>query len=137
MLKKIKTLMLISGIADVLQMMPLFLALFSPEIKTFFMEDGIQGSSQNPMAVEVFNIFFLVFAFLGLAFIVATFVARTFENLEALQKSSLLLAIYHLAWALPDFINITMGKPHAPLPIMLLSLIPVVSLFYAWKNGEL
>ena len=137
MFKKIKTLLLISGIIDILQVLPLLLALFSAEMKTFFMEDAVKGSSQNPVASEVFSTFIFVFAFLGLAYIACVFIARSFNNIEVLQKSALLLAILHLAWTLPDFVSIVLNKPHAPLPVMIISLVPVAALFYGWKGGEL
>jgi hypothetical protein len=49
----------------------------------------------------------------------------------------MLLFIIHFGWVLPDWINLAMGGAHPPIPVMLLSTIPVIALAYGWKKGEI
>jgi len=49
-----------------------------------------------------------------------------------------LLGILHVAWTLPDFISLLMGSSaHAPIPLMIVSLLPIIGLFYVARNGKL
>ena len=57
--------------------------------------------------------------------------------LEAAKTAAMLLSIIHLGWVLPDWVNLLMGGAHPPVPIMLLSTVPVIVLVYGWKKGEI
>ena len=57
--------------------------------------------------------------------------------LEAAKTAAMLLFIIHFGWVLPDWINLAMDDAHPPIPVMLLSTIPVIALAYGWKKGEI
>jgi hypothetical protein len=60
------------------------------------------------------------------------------KTLEGLKSATFILFIVHLFWTLPDFVTLLSGgSAHPPIIIMILTLIPVVGLYYVSQKGEL
>ena len=75
--------------------------------------------------------------FFALSMIVSLIVSLRIKVKESAQTAALILGIIHLGWVLPDIINLVSGNQHPPIPIMILTLIPVLVLFHAWKKAEI
>ena len=136
-MKKLKTLFSITLVIDILAVAPLFLMMFIPTMKEEMVYSQFTGMMENELAKEISDLFHFVFTFIASAMVIAVAASIRISVLEAAKTAALLLLIIHLGWVLPDWLNLTMGGAHPPVPIMLLSTVPVIALAYGWKKGEM
>ena len=136
-MKKLKTLFTITLVIDILAVAPLFLMMFIPSMKEEMVYSQFPGMMENELAKEISDMFHFVFAFIASAMVIAVAASIRISVLEAAKTAAMLLSIIHLGWVLPDWVNLLMGGAHPPVPIMLLSTVPVVALAYGWKKGEI
>jgi hypothetical protein len=113
------------------------LMLFSPTMKEEMVYSQFSGMTENELAKEISDLFHFVFTFIATAMVIAVAASIRIAVLEAAKTAAMLLFIVHLGWVLPDWVNLTMGEAHPPIPVMLLSTIPVIALAYGWKKGEI
>tara|TARA_B100001093_G_scaffold520527_1_gene617803 strand:+ start:5975 stop:6397 length:423 start_codon:yes stop_codon:yes gene_type:complete len=137
-MKKIKTLLIITLIFDLLQFIPLILIKISDDFKGEMIGDfKIEGLMSSQPALEVLDIMFSVIGFISLGIVLSVIYTMRLKHIEALKAACFILFIVHLFWTLPDFITlISGGSTHPPIPVMIISLIPVLSLLYASKYGQ-
>ena len=136
-MKKLKTLFTVTLVIDILAVAPLFLMMFIPSMKEEMVYSQFPGMMENELAKEISDIFHFVFAFIAPAMVIAVAASIRVTVLEAAKTAAMLLSIIHLGWVLPDWVNLLMGGAHPPVPIMLLSTVPVIVLVYGWKKGEI
>ena len=136
-MKKLKTLFSITLVIDMIAVAPLFLMMFIPTMKEEMVYSQFTGMMENELAKEISDLFHFVFTFIASAMVIAVAASIRITVLEAAKTAAMLLSIIHLGWVLPDWINLTMGGAHPPVPIMLLSTVPVIALVYGWKKGEM
>ena len=136
-MKKLKTLFTITLVIDILAVAPLFLMMFIPSMKEEMVYSQFPGMIENELAKEISDMFHFVFAFIASAMVIAVAASIRISVLEAAKTAAMLLSIIHLGWVLPDWVNLLMGGAHPPVPIMLLSTLPVIALAYGWKKGEI
>lgn len=138
-MKNFKNILVLTLILDLLQSFPLLLAMSGGEMKEMMIADmGVEGLAKNAGAIAILDTMLFVFAFIMLGYLAATIYALTLKELSSLKAATFLLGILHVAWTLPDFISLLMGSSaHAPIPLMIISLIPIIGLFYVARNGKL
>ena len=126
-MKNFKNILVLTLILDLLQCFPLLLAMSGGEMKEMMIADmGVEGLAKNAGAIIM------------LGYLAATIYAMTLKELSSLKAATFLLGILHVAWTLPDFISLLMGSSaHAPIPLMIVSLLPIIGLFYVARNGKL
>ena len=134
-MNRFKTLFLIALSINILATIPLGLVLISPEM----MEEMVfsQFVGINDPGKEALELIHFVFLMIALSMIVALIVSLRIKVKESAQTAALILGIIHLGWVLPDIINLVSGNQHPSIPIMILTLIPVLVLFHAWKKAEI
>ena len=135
-MKKLKTIFTITLVIDILAVAPLFLMMFIPAMKEEIVYNQFPGMMENELAKEISDVFHFVFTFIASAMVIAVAASIRISDLAAAKSAALLLAIIHLGWVLPDWVNLARDSAHPPVPIMLLSAIPVVVLAYGWQKGE-
>jgi len=131
---KIKTIFWIAITCIFVQLLPLLATFFSPEFKLMLVSD-VFGNEPYSDAITMFDQFAFVLSFVGLGFISMIFGAFSFDDLESLRKVSFLFFIFSIFWTLPDLLNIILGEPAAPIPIIILGLIQVGLFYYGSKKG--
>ena len=131
---KIKTIFWIAITCIFVQLLPLLITFFSPEFKLMLVSD-VFGNEPSSDAITMFDQFAFVLSFVGLGFISMIFGAFSFDDLESLRKVSFLFFIFSIFWTLPDLLNIILGEPAAPIPIIILGLIQVGLFYYSSKKG--
>ena len=131
---KIKTIFWIAITCLFIQLLPLLATFFSPEFKLMLVSD-VFGNEPSSDAITMFDQFAFVLSFVGLGFISMIFGAFSFDDLESLRKVSFLFFIFSIFWTLPDLLNIILGEPAAPIPIIILGLIQVGLFYYGSKKG--
>tara|TARA_B100000953_G_scaffold51050_1_gene39377 strand:- start:33 stop:437 length:405 start_codon:yes stop_codon:yes gene_type:complete len=131
---KIKTIFWIGIACTFLQILPLLISFFSPEFKLMLITDAF-GNEPSPDAITMFDQFVLVIGFVGVGFISMLFGAFSFNDLESLKKLSFLFFVFSVFWALPDLLNVILGDPAAPLPVIILGLIQLGLFYYGSKKG--
>ncbi len=131
---KIKTIFWIAITCIFVQLLPLLATFFSPEFKLMLVSDAF-GNEPSSDAITMFDQFAFVLSFVGLGFISMIFGAFSFDDLESLRKVSFLFFIFSIFWTLPDLLNIILGEPAAPIPIIILGLIQVGLFYYGSKKG--
>ena len=138
-MKNFKTILLVTLILDVLQSIPVFLAVMGGEIKNQFISDfNIEGLASSSQGIAVLDLMLYVFAFIFLGVILSVIYTMRLKTLDGLKSACFVLFIIHLFWTLPDFIAlISGGSAHPPIIIMIISIIPVVGLYYVSQKGEL
>jgi hypothetical protein len=138
-MKNFKNILVLTLILDLLQSFPLLLAMSGGEMKEMMIADmGVEGLAKNAGAIAILDTMLFVFAFIMLGYLAATIYALTLKELSSLKAATFLLGILHVAWTLPDFISLLMGSSaHAPIPLMIVSLLPIIGLFYVARNGKL
>ena len=134
-MKKFKTLFIVASIIDLLAVVPLILVSFNPEMMEEMVFSQIPGI--NDAGKEAITLIHLVFATIAVSMLVALGIAINITVKESAQTAALILFIIHLGWVLPDWLFLITGEIHPPIPVMLLNLIAVLSLGYAWKKGQL
>ena len=125
---KIKTIFWIAITCLFIQLLPLLATFFSPEFKLMLVSDAF-GNKPSSDAITMFDQFAFVLSFVGLGFISMIFGAFSFDDLESLRKVSFLFFIFSIFWTLPDLLNLILGEPAAPIPIIILGLIQI-GIFY-------
>lgn len=138
-MKNFRNILILTLILDLVQSIPLFLAMSGGEMKEMMIADmGIEGLAENAGAIAILDTMLFVFAFIMAGYLASTIYAMRLKELSSLKTATFLLGILHLAWTLPDFISLTTGSSaHPPIPLMIISLLPIIGLFYVSKNGEL
>ena len=136
-MKKLKTLFTLTLIIDIIAIAPLFLMMFVPAMKEEMVYSQFSGMLENELAKEISDLFHFVFTFIAIAMVIAVAASIRISVLEAAKTAAMLLFIIHFGWVLPDWINLAMGGAHPPIPVMILSTIPVIALAYGWKYGEI
>ncbi len=131
---KIKTIFWIAITCIFVQLLPLLATFFSPEFKLMLVSDAF-GNEPSSDAITMFDQFAFVLSFVGLGFISMIFGAFSFDDLESLRKVSFLFFIFSIFWTLPDLLNLILGEPAAPIPIIILGLIQVGLFYYGSKKG--
>ena len=131
---KIKTIFWIAITCIFVQLLPLLATFFSPEFKLMLVSDAF-GNEPSSDSITMFDQFAFVLSFIGLGFISMIFGAFSFDDLESLRKVSFLFFIFSIFWTLPDLLNIILGEPAAPIPIIILGLIQVGLFYYGSKKG--
>tara|TARA_B100000575_G_scaffold131103_1_gene104440 strand:- start:6739 stop:7143 length:405 start_codon:yes stop_codon:yes gene_type:complete len=134
-MKKFKTLFIITLVIDALQFLPILLFKIMPEL----MDEAVysQFPGINDPGKDALMTIFDVFGVIALSIFIAVIVAINIKNKEAARSAALILLIIHIGWTLMDCINLIIGKGGPPLPVVLLSILPIFILAYAWKKGEL
>lgn len=138
-MKNFKTILWVTLILDVLQSIPIFLAVMGGEIKNQFISDfNIEGLASSSQGIAVLDLMLYLFAFIFLGVILSVIYTMRLKTLDGLKSACFVLFIIHLFWTLPDFITlISGGSAHPPIIIMIISIIPVVGLYYVSQKGEL
>ena len=131
---KIKTIFWIAITCIFVQLLPLLVTFFSPEFKLMLVSDAF-GNEPSSDSITMFDQFAFVLSFVGLGFISMIFGAFSFDDLESLRKVSFLFFIFSIFWTLPDLLNLILGEPAAPIPIIILGLIQVGLFYYGSKKG--
>tara|TARA_Y100000746_G_C15322165_1_gene374178 strand:+ start:169 stop:573 length:405 start_codon:yes stop_codon:yes gene_type:complete len=131
---KIKTIFWIAITCLFIQLLPLLGTFFSPEFKLMLVSDAF-GNKPSSDAITMFDQFAFVLSFVGLGFISMIFGAFSFDDLESLRKVSFLFFIFSIFWTLPDLLNLILGEPAAPIPIIILGLIQIGIFYYGSKKG--
>ena len=133
---KIKTIFKINMILIFIQILPLFLSLFIPDVLNALVLDAF-GEAPSPDAIKMFETFCLV---LGLTIVGILFIiygSLSFNDLDVLKRLSFLFFVLAGFFALPDLIAFFKGDPTAPLPVIILGLITLGLFFYGSKKGTL
>tara|TARA_B100000497_G_scaffold126740_1_gene166424 strand:+ start:1780 stop:2202 length:423 start_codon:yes stop_codon:yes gene_type:complete len=138
-MKNFKTILFVTLILDVIQFIPLIIAKAGGAMKDQMISDfNIDGLAESAPALEVMDIMLRIFGFIFFGLVISVIYALRLKTKEALKSATFILFIVHLFWTLPDFVTlITGGDAHPPILIMVLTLIPVIGLFYVSQNGEL
>lgn len=133
---KVKTIFKINLVLIFIQILPLLLSLFIPEVLNTLVKDAF-GQTPSPDAVKMFETFALV---LGLTIIGLMFVilgTMSFNEIDVLKKLSFLFFVISGFFALPDLIGFFKGDPTAPLPVIILGLVVMGLFYYGSKKGTL
>ena len=138
-MKNFKTILIVTLILDVIQVIPLFIAKAGSAMKDQMISDfNIDGLAESAPALEVMDIMLHIFGYVFLGLVISVIYSLRLKTKEALKSATFILFIVHLFWTLQDFVTLIQGgSAHPPLIIMVLTLIPVVGLFYVSQNGEL
>jgi len=138
-MKNFRTILIVTLILDVIQVIPLFIAKAGSAMKDQMISDfNIDGLAESAPALEVMDIMLHIFGYVFLGLVISVIYSLRLKTKEALKSATFILFIVHLFWTLPDFVTlITGGDAHPPILIMVLTLIPVIGLFYVSQNGEL
>ena len=131
---KIKTIFWIAITCIFVQLLPLLATFFSPEFKLMLVSDAF-GNEPSSDSITMFDQFAFVLSFVGLGFISMIFGAFSFDDLESLRKVSFLFFIFSIFWTITDLLNLILGEPAAPIPIIILGLIQVGLFYYGSKKG--
>ena len=114
----------------------LYISLFSPEFKMMLTTDAF-GSDPSPDAIIIFEQFALVLGLLVLGIISLVYGSLSFTDINVLKRISFLLFALSGFFALPDLINVFMGQPTAPLPVIIMGLITLGLFYYGSKKGTI
>ena len=133
---KIKTIFRINLVLIFIQILPLLLSLFLPEVLNALVKDAF-GENPSPDAVKMFETFALVLGLtiIGLMFLI--FGSMSFNDIDVLKRLSFLFFVISGFFALPDLIAFFSGDPTAPLPVIILGLITLGLFYYGSKKGTL
>ena len=133
---KIKTIFKINLVLIFIQILPLLLSLFLPEVLNALVKDAF-GQNPSPDAVKIFETFALVLSLTVIGNMFLIFGSMSFNNIDVLKRLSFLFFVISGFFALPDFIGFFKGDPTAPLPVIVLGLITLGLFFYGSKKGTL
>ena len=133
---KVKTIFKINLVLIFIQILPLLLSLFIPEVLNTLVKDAC-GQTPSPDAVKMFETFALVLGLtiIGLMFVI--FGTMSFNEIDVLKKLSFLFFVISGFFALPDLIGFFKGDPTAPLPVIILGLVVIGLFYYGSKKGTL
>ena len=132
---KLKTIFWLAAVLMLLQLLPLFGAMISEDVKTMLIVDAFGYETLSEDAMNIFDTFALVLGCVGLGFFFLMVGATSILDLEALKRLSFLFFVVMGFFALPDLVNAFSGKPTAPLPVIVLNLVALGLLYYGSKKG--
>ena len=138
-MRNFRTVLVVTLILDIIQFIPIVLAKIGGEMKDQMISDfNIEGLATSAPALEVLDIMLYIFGFIYLGTVLSVIYALRLKTLEGLKSATFILFLVHLFWTLPDFVTlISGGAAHPPLVIMILTLIPVVGLYYVSQKWVL
>lgn len=138
-MKNFRTILIVTLILDIIQFIPLVLAKMGGEMKVQMINDfNIEGLSSSAPALEVLDLMLYIFGFIYLGTVISVIYALRLKTIEGLKSATFILFLVHLFWTLPDFVTlISGGSAHPPIVIMILTIIPLVGLYYVSQKGEL
>ena len=138
-MKNFRTILIVTLILDIIQFIPLVLAKMGGEMKVQMINDfNIEGLSSSAPALEVLDLMLYIFGFIYLGTVISVIYALRLKTIEGLKSATFILFLVHLFWTLPDFVTLILGgSAHPPIVIMILTIIPVVGLYYVSQKGEL
>ena len=132
---KLKTIFWLSAVLMLLQLLPLFGAMISEDVKTMLIVDAFGYETLSEDAITIFDTFASVLGCVGLGFFFLMVGATSILDLEALKRLSFLFFVVMGFFALPDLVNAFSGKPTAPLLVIILNLVALGLLYYGSKKG--
>lgn len=132
---KLKTIFWLSAVLMLLQLLPLFGAMISEDVKTMLIVDAFGYETLSEDAMTIFDTFALVLGCVGLGFFFLMVGATSILDLDALKRLSFLFFVVMGFFALPDLVNVFSGKLTAPLPVIILNLVALGLLYYGSKKG--
>ena len=133
---KIKTIFKINIALILLQGLPLFISLFSPEFKMMLLGD-VFGNNPSDDAIMMFDQFALVLGLVIIGIIALIYGSLSFNDINVLRRLSLLYFALAGFFALPDLISAFKGEPTAPLPVIVLGLIGLGLFYYGSRKGTI
>ena len=133
---KIKTAIRFSLALMLLQLLPLFISLFSPEFMNVLVADAF-GDSPSSDAIVMFETFALVVALMGIGICFLMYGSLSFEEESVLKRLCFLFFVIMGFFGLPDLIGFFKGNPTAPLPVIAMNLTAIIVLYYGSKKGTL
>lgn len=133
---KIKTAIRLSLALMLLQLLPLFISLFSPELMNVLVADAF-GDSPSSDAIVMFETFALVVALMGIGICFLMYGSLSFEEESVLKRLCFLFFVIMGFFGLPDLIGFFKGNPTAPLPVIAMNLTAIIVLYYGSKKGTL
>tara|TARA_B100000575_G_scaffold210699_1_gene171717 strand:- start:1945 stop:2349 length:405 start_codon:yes stop_codon:yes gene_type:complete len=133
---KIKTIFKINLVLIFIQILPLLLSLFLPEVLNTLINDAF-GQNPSPDAVKMFETFALVLSLIVIGNMFLIFGSMSFNDIDVLKRLSFLFFVISGFFALPDLIGFFKGYPTAPLPVIVLGFITLGLFFYGSKKGTL
>lgn len=133
---KIKTTIRLSLALMLLQLLPLFISLFSPEFMNALVADAFGDSPSND-AIVMFETFALVVALMGIGICFLMYGSLSFEEESVLKRLCFLFFVIMGFFGLPDLIGFLKGDPTAPLPVIAMNLTAIFVLFYGAKKGTI
>ena len=138
-MKNFKIVLIVTLILDIIQFIPLVLAQMGGEMKKQMISDfNIDGLTESVPGLEVLDMMLYIFGFIYLGNLLSVVYTLRLKTLESLKSATFVLFIVHLFWTLPDFVSLLGGSSaHPPIIIMVLTLIPVIGLYYVSQKGEL
>jgi hypothetical protein len=132
----IKTIFKINMGLIFLQGLPLLISLSSPEFKIMLMTDAF-GDGASKDAVVMFEQFALVLGLLVIGIVILIYGTLSLSDLDTLKRLSFLFFTLTGFFALPDLINVFIGQPTAPLPVIIMGLVTMGLFYYGSKKGIL
>ena len=138
-MKNFRIVLIVTLILDIIQFIPLVLAQMGGEMKKQMISDfNIDGLTESVPGLEVLDMMLYIFGFIYLGNLLSVVYTLRLKTLESLKSATFVLFIVHLFWTLPDFVSLLGGSSaHPPIIIMVLTLIPVIGLYYVSQKGEL
>jgi len=133
---KIKTAIRLSLALMLLQLLPLFISLFSQEFMNVLVADAF-GDSPSSDAIVMFETFALVVALMGIGICFLMYGSLSFEEESVLKRLCFLFFVIMGFFGLPDLIGFFKGNPTAPLPVIAMNLTAIIVLYYGSKKGTL
>ena len=133
---KIKTIFRINLVLIFIQILPLLLSLFLPEVLNALVKDAF-GENPSPDAVKMFETFALVLGLIIIGLMFLIFGSMSFNDIDVLKRLSFLFFVISGFFALPDLIAFFSGDPTAPLPVIILGLITLGLFYYGSKKGTI
>ena len=133
---KIKTIFRINLVLIFIQILPLLLSLFLPEVLNALVKDAF-GENPSPDAVKMFETFALVLGLTIIGIMFLIFGSMSFNDIDVLKRLSFLFFVISGFFALPDLIAFFSGDPTAPLPVIILGLITFGLFYYGSKKGTI
>lgn len=133
---KIKTAIRLSLALMLLQLLPLFISLFSPEFMNVLVADAFGDSPSND-AIVMFETFALVVALMGIGICFLMYGSLSFQEESVLKRLCFLFFVIMGFFGLPDLIGFLKGDPTAPLPVIAMNLTAIIVLYYGSKKGTL
>tara|TARA_S200000501_G_scaffold339985_1_gene348131 strand:- start:607 stop:1011 length:405 start_codon:yes stop_codon:yes gene_type:complete len=133
---KIKTIFRINLVLIFIQILPLLLSLFLPEVLNALVKDAF-GENPSPDAVKMFETFALVLGLTIIGIMFLIFGSMSFNDIDVLKRLSFLFFVISGFFALPDLIAFFSGDTTAPLPVIILGLITLGLFYYGSKKGTI